>query len=71
MLQVPRGETLGKDTRFNTPAVILKFQEQKVQGQITGHVLRNLYEEGFIKDEGYVLGIEDLARLVQEEEEVA
>lgn len=68
MLRVPKDEVLGKDSRFNIPAVILIFQDQGVQGKIAGHVIRTLFDDGFLSEEGYLLGIEDLARATQEEE---
>lgn len=68
MLRVPTHEQLSKDGRFNIPAVILLFQDQGIQGKIAGHVIRTLYDEGFIAEESYLLGIEDLARTSQEEE---
>ena len=68
MLSVPKDEKLGKDSRFNIPAVILIFEDQKVQGKIAGHVIRTLFDDGFIPEEGYLLGIEDLARATQGEE---
>jgi len=68
MLSVPEDEVLGKESRFNIPAVILMFQDQGTQGKIAGHVIRTLFDDGFISEEGYLLGIEDLARAVQEEE---
>lgn len=68
MLSVPKGEVLGKDSRFNIPAVILTFEDQKVQGKIAGHVIRTLFDAGYLPEEGYLLGIEDLARATQEEE---
>lgn len=67
LLSVPKGEVLGKESRFNIPAVILIFQDQGVQGKIAGHVIRTLFDDGFIPEEGYLLGIEDLARAAQEE----
>lgn len=70
MLGVPGDEVLGKDSRFNIPAVILIFQDQVTQGKIAGHVIRTLFDAGFIPEEGYLLGIEDLARAAQKEEGV-
>jgi hypothetical protein len=67
MLSVPKGEKLSKDSRYNIPAVILYFQESSVQGKIAGHVIRVLYDNGFVPEEGYLLGIEDLARNSQED----
>jgi len=67
MLGVDEKEVLGKNSKYNIPAVILMLQDSKRQGQITGHVIRTLYDEGFIAEEGYLLGIEDLARDQQEE----
>jgi hypothetical protein len=66
MLSVPKEEKLSKDSRYNIPAVILCFQDSLVQGKIAGHVIRVLYDNGFIPEEGYLLGIEDLARTSQE-----
>lgn len=66
MLSVSKDEVLGKDSRFNIPAVILIFQDQGVQGKIVGHVIRTLFDAGYIPEEGYLLGIEDLARAAQE-----
>jgi hypothetical protein len=67
MLSVPKEEKLSKDSRYNIPAVILYFQESSVQGKIAGHVIRVLYDDGFVPEEGYLLGIEDLARNSQED----
>ncbi len=67
MLGVGNKEVLGKDSRFNIPAVILMLQDTRLQGKITGHVIRTLYDQGFIAEEGYLLGIEDLAAQQQEE----
>ena len=67
MLGVGDDEVLGKDSRFNIPAVILMLQDLRLQGKITGHVIRTLYDQGFIAEEGYLLGIEDLAAQQQEE----
>jgi len=66
MLSIPKEEKLSKDSRYNIPAVILYFQELSVQGKIAGHVIRVLYDNGFVPEEGYLLGIEDLARNSQE-----
>ena len=60
-LPVPDDETLGKDSRFNIPAVILKLQDTRLQGKIVGHVIRTLYDAGFIGDEAYVMQLKDLA----------
>jgi len=68
MLGVPDDEVLGKDSRFNIPAVILMLQDTRKQGKIAGHVIRTLYDLGFLAAEGYILGIEDLAAQQQEED---
>ena len=67
MLGVGDEEVLGKDSRFNIPAVILMLQDTRLQGKITGHVIRTLYDQGFIAEEGYLLGIEELAAQQQGE----
>jgi len=67
MLGVGHDEVLGKDSRFNIWPVILMLQETRLQGKITGHVLRTLYDQGFIAEEGYLLGIKDLAAQQQQE----
>jgi len=61
IIGVPDDETLGKDSRFNIPAVILKLQDTRLQGKIVGHVIRTLYDAGFIGDEAYVMQLTDLA----------
>ena len=61
IIGVPDDEVLGKDSRYNTPAVILKLQDARLQGKIVGHVIRTLHEDGFIGDEAYVMQLKDLA----------
>ena len=61
IIGVPDGEVLGKDSRYNTPAVILKLKDTRLQGKIVGHVIRTLHEDGFIGDEAYVMRLKDLA----------
>ena len=61
ILGVPNEEVLGKDSRFNIPAVILKLSRTRVQAKIAGHVIRHLYDNGFIADEAYVMQLKNIA----------
>ena len=61
MLGMELNEVLGEKTRFNIPTIILRFKDTKVKGQIQGHCLRVLHDRGFLEEEGYLLGLNDLA----------
>ena len=69
IIGVPDEEIFGKDSRFNTPPVILKLKRSPTQGMIVGHVLRTLFEEGFIGEEAYFFRLQDLAAKQMEDED--
>ena len=66
MFGVADDEELDQDSRYNIPAVILTLQDSSHQGKIAGHVIRTLYDDGYIAEEGFLLGIKDLAKEQQE-----